>query len=124
MHIEKVIWEQSSIPVFPMIRRETYFTYRDLREMTDQSLPLPEGLVELDQLFNDYCEFVNCNKNTLIRLVRSSANPLDPAPLLPTNASFENPGYFIPDKFHRLLFKTWLHQQTEFVVDLCGRDSR
>lgn len=119
---EKVVWEMPSVPVFPMKQRETYFTYRDLSEMARNSLPLPEGLVELDYLFDEYCEFVNCDRNTLQQLVSSSANPLNPQPLLPTTASFENPGYFIPDKFHSLLFKVWLYQQTEFVVSLCGKN--
>lgn len=131
MHKEKVIWEEPSIPSFPMVRGETYFTRRDLEEIRKRAIPHPKGiadindLVEMSILFETFCKLLEgSNKDLIKALARSSVSPFNPLPLQVTSAMFENPGYFIPYKFHSLLLRVWLYQLGHFVRDLYGENNK
>ncbi|MDQ3089558.1 MAG: hypothetical protein M3Q24_00175 [bacterium] len=106
---------------FPMIERETFFTNRDLEELTKKEIPYPQGLKSIDEIFKEFVEIMDADFNTLRALINSSANQFFPRPLLVVNSANDyNHGCYIPGKYHSDLIGVWLRQHCDFIKKIGG----
>ncbi len=106
---------------FPMIKGDTFFTNRDLEELTKKEIPYPHGLKSIDEIFKEFIEIMDADFFTLKILINSSANHFSPRPLPVINSAKDfNHGCYIPGKYHSDLISVWIHQNCAFIKKIGG----
>ncbi len=106
---------------FPMIKGETFFTDRDLEELTKKRIPYPHSIKSIEEVFKEFIEIMDADFNTLQALINSSANHFSPRPLPVVNTAKDyNHGCNIPGKYHSDLIGVWIRQHCTFIKKIGG----
>jgi hypothetical protein len=120
--IGEIIISDTELPVFPMVRGETFFTDRDLADLKKSGVPYPSDTKGINDLFFEFANDIGAEFQYLEKLARSEElNPFRPRPCLLNSGMWEEHGQNFPPQFHSLIKVIWLAQLDDLLKKIYGK---